>query len=308
MAIRPPLLEAGDTVGIVTLGSPIERPVVEARTDVLQELGFHVVLGDYVYARDGFLAGSDRERAYDFMRMVAEDDIKMILPSRGGVGVAGILPYLDFSLIRRHPKIISGYSDITALLNPIYQFADVITFQSLMLIDFRMNTPPYNYDPFYEAVSTLQYPRQLENPPNMPLVSRVPGNITAPIVGGTLTTFAGLLGTPYEIDTNGKIVVLEDTHEPTNTVYRYLKQLAMAGAFDDCAGIVMGECTGCPVSYGESYEEVIEKYLVPLNKPLMTGLATAHGTFKAAVPIGAMANLNTDDNTFTIIEPTVSSV
>src|SRR5699024_4308235 len=124
--------------------------------------------------------------------------VKMILPTRGGVGVAGILPYLDYSVITSHPKIISGYSDITILLNVLYQYADLITFQSLMLIDFVSGGPAYNVNQFFTATSTLTSPRQIQNSPGIPTVSTVQGNVTGPIVGGNLTSFVGNLGTPYE--------------------------------------------------------------------------------------------------------------
>ncbi|SFE86301.1 S66 peptidase family protein [Alteribacillus iranensis] len=305
MAMKPPLLEAGDTVGIVTLGSPINPSVANARIETLQSMGLHVVLGDSVYGHDGFLAGSNEERARDFMRMIIDDDIDMILPSRGGVGVAGILPYLDYPTIQDNPKVITGYSDITVLLNALYQFSNLVTFQSLMLIDFRFSTPAFNFDQFFKNVSTLEAPRLIENPPGIPLVGQVPGNVTAPIVGGNLTSFIGTLGTPFEIDTRGKILLLEETNEPVNTVYRYLNQLHMAGKFDDCAGIVMGECSGCSMAYGVSYEELIDDFLVPLGKPLITGLSTAHGLFKTTVPIGSQVQLNASEAQLVILEPTV---
>lgn len=300
MAIRPPILQKGDTVGIVTLGSPLEADVIHARINFLTNMGFNVILGQYVYAGNGFLAGTDQERASDLMSMFQNKQVKMILPSRGGVGVAGILPYLDFNLIRNNPKIVTGYSDITVLLNVLYQNADLITFQSLLLIDFKPETPAYNFDQFFSATP------QVRNPPGIPLVSRVPGNVTGPIVGGNLTSFVGLLGTPFEIDTKGKILLLEETHEPMNTVYRYMNHLKLAGKFQDCIGIIMGECTGCQVAYGKSYEDLINEFVVPLGKPLMTNLTTAHGIYKAAIPIGALANLNTLNNTLTVLEPTVS--
>jgi muramoyltetrapeptide carboxypeptidase len=115
------------------------------------------------------------------------------------------------------------------------------------------------------------------------------------------------LGTPYEIDTSGKIMLIEETHAPINTVYRYINQLKMAGKFRDCAGIVMGECTNCVEVYGKTYEDLINEVIVPLGKPLMTNLASGHGTFKAAIPIGASVNLNTINNTLTVMEPTVST-
>lgn len=308
MAIRPPILQAGDTIGIVTLGSPLSASTINARIETLKNLGFQVILGEYVYAENGFLAGTDQQRATDLMNMFAKRQVKMILPSRGGVGVAGILPYLDYSFIQSHPKILSGYSDITVLLNVLAQYADIITFQSLMLINFTMNTPAYNYDQFFAATSTLTSPRQIQNPTGIPEVSKVPGNVTGPIVGGNLTSFVDTLGTPYEIDTKGKILLLEETHEPVNTVYRYMNQLKLAGKFQDCVGIVMGQCTECAVAYGASYEDLINAFVVPLGKPLMTQVTTAHGLYKAAIPIGAKVNLNTNDNTLTVLEPTVSPV
>ncbi|MEJ8765799.1 LD-carboxypeptidase [Oceanobacillus sp. HCA-5259] len=306
MAIKPPILQQGDTIGIVTLGSPLDASIINAGIETLQNMGFNVILGKYVYSQNGFLAGTDQQRASDLMSMFENDQVKMILPTRGGVGVAGILPYLDYSVITSHPKIISGYSDITILLNVLYQYADLITFQSLMLIDFVSGGPAYNVNQFFTATSTLTSPRQIQNSPGIPTVSTVQGNVTGPIVGGNLTSFVGNLGTPYEIDTKESILLIEETHEPINTVYRYLNHLKLAGKFDDCIGIIMGECTNCPASYNTTYNDLINTFMTSFGKPLMTNFTTAHGTYKAAIPIGAIANLNTTNNTLTVLEPTVS--
>jgi len=307
MAARPPMLRAGDTFGIVTLGSPLDPAEIDERIAFLKDHGFQVVLGNSVYAENGYLAGTDRQRAADLMRMYRDPNVRAILPTRGGVGVEGILPYLDYCEIARHPKIISGYSDITILLNVLCQLAGQITFHSLLLLDFRASTPAYNFQQYLSAVASLSAPRQIQNPPEMPLVSRVPGNVTGPLAGGNLTSFVGSLGTRYEIDTRGRILLLEETHEPVNTVYRYINQLKIAGKFRDCAGILVGECTNCTDEYGKSYEDLISDVLVPLGKPLMTNLASGHGPYKAAIPIGAVANLNTVQNTLTVLHPTVSN-
>ncbi|MDY0405218.1 LD-carboxypeptidase [Virgibacillus sp. 179-BFC.A HS] len=306
MAVKPPILQPGDTIGIVTLGSPLDASVINAGIETLKNMGFKVILGKYVYAQNGLLAGTDQQRASDLMSMFENDQVKMILPTRGGVGVAGILPYLDYSVITSHPKIVSGYSDITILLNVLYQNANLITFQSLMLIDFVSGGPVYNINQFFTATSTLTSPRQIQNPSGISTVSKVQGNVTGPIVGGNLTSFVDNLGTPYEIDTKGSILLIEETHEPMNTVYRYLNHLKLAGKFDDCIGIIMGECTNCPAAYNTTYNDLINTFMTSLGKPLMSNLSTAHGTYKAAIPIGAMANLNTTNNTLTVLEPTVS--
>src|SRR5690625_266348 len=306
MAIKPPILRIGDTIGIVTLGSPLSSETINNRIATLISFGYEVILGESVYASTGFLAGTPEMRAQDLMNMFANEEVKLILPTRGGVGVAGILPYLDYSFIQDHPKLISGYSDITILLNTLAQLSDLITLHSLLLINFTPNEPMYNLDQFYAATSTFLPSRTIENPPSIPQISRVPGNVTGRIVGGNLTSIISALGTPFEIDTRGKILLLEETSEPVNTVYRYLEMLKLAGKFENCIGIVMGECSNCPIAYGTSYEDLINAFIVPLEKPLMTNVTTGHGIFKAAIPVGAIGNLDTINNTFSIIESTVS--
>jgi muramoyltetrapeptide carboxypeptidase len=305
MAIKPLALLPGDTVGIVTLGSPLPAGTINARLSYLQSLGLQVVLGQHVYDTNGYLAGSDEGRAEDLMRMFTDNRVKLILPTRGGTGVEGILPYLDYNVISQNPKIVSGYSDITVLLNTLYQNSDLTTLHSLLLIDFRPETPAYNVQQFFTALSSTTAPRPISNPPGMPLTGRVPGNVTGPMVGGNLTSLVGTLGTPYEIDTRGKIVLLEEVHEPINTVYRYVEHLMLAGKLSDSAGIVMGQCSLCPPAYGKTYEDLINDFIVPIGKPLVTGLASGHGYYKAAVPIGAQVNMNADEGVLTLLEPVV---
>ena len=306
MAIRPPRLRSGDTIGIVTLGSPRDSDTINRGIKTLESMGFSVVTGKYVYSATGYLAATPQQRASDLMSMFENPAVKAIIPSRGGVGVADILPLLNYTSINSNPKIITGYSDITILLNVLYVLSDLITFHSLLLLDFKPATPAYNYDQFFAATSVVA-PRQLVNPEGMPLVSRVPGNVTGQIVGGNLTSFVDTLGTPFEVDTRGKILFIEETHEAVSHVYRLVRHLVNAGKIEDCLGIIMGECTNCEDSYSKSYENLIEDIIVPLGKPLMTNLASGHGYYKMAVPIGATANLNTYANTLTITEPTVSA-
>lgn len=306
MATRPPILRAGDTIGIVTLGSPRDEDTINSRILFLEELGFNVVVGKYVYSSAGYVAATPQQRASDLMGMFENPEVKAIIPTRGGVGVADIIPYLDYPAIFRNPKIITGYSDITILLNVLYIWANLITFHSLLLIDFRETTPEYNFNQFFAATSTTTSPRRLDNPPGMPLISRVPGNVTGTIVGGNLTSFVDTLGTPFEVDTRGRIFFIEETHEPISHVYRMISHLIHAGKFRDCAGVIMGECSNCDNAYGKSYEDLINEVIIPLGKPLMTNLASGHGMYKMAIPIGAVANLNTYNNTLTVTEPTVS--
>jgi muramoyltetrapeptide carboxypeptidase len=306
MATRPPILRAGDTVGIVTLGSPPDAGTIDVGIQTLESMGFNVLVGEHAYSNAGIVAASAMERASDLMNMFENPEVRAIIPTRGGTGVADIIPYLDYDVIRSNPKIITGYSDITILLNVLYQFADLITFHSLLLLNFRPSTPAYNFNQFFTATSTITAPRPLENPPGMPLISRIQGNVTGTIVGGNLASFVDTLGTPFEVDTKDRFLFIEETHEAASRVYRMIAHLIHAGKFRDCAGIIMGECAGCYANYGKTYEDIINEVIVPLGKPLMTNLASGHGVYKMAIPIGAVTNLNTYDNTLTVLEPTVS--
>ena len=128
MAIKPPILRNGDTIGLVTLGSPIlNQTMLNSCIQYLRNLGFQVVLGRYVSSSSGIVAAPAEQRAGDLMDMFRNPNVKLILATRGGTGVQSILPYLDFDVIRNNPKIVSGYSDITVLLNSLYQFSNLIT-------------------------------------------------------------------------------------------------------------------------------------------------------------------------------------
>ena len=308
MVTRPPVLQRGDTVGIVTLASPYPAENINQAVANLKNSGLNVVLGKHVYAQTGIVAGTDEQRASDLMDMFVDKRVKMILSTRGGTGAFGVLPYLDYNIIASNPKIVSGYSDISIVLNVLNQFTGLITFNGLLLEDFVPTTPEYNFTSFYTAVSTFQSPRQILNPPNIPIKSLVPGNVTGRIVGGNLTSIVDSLGTPYEIDTKGKILLLEEQSEPSTKIYRYLNHLKIAGKFRDCAGIIMGECTNCIEAYGKSWDDVINDLLIPLGKPLITNLTTSHGIYKATIPIGANVNLDSRNGKITVLEPAVSWV
>src|SRR5699024_2432792 len=164
MEIKPPILKQDETIEIVTLNAPLEANTINTRIQTLKDLGFKIILGNCVYTYDGFLAGTDEERDSDLMYMLMNHEVEMIHPTRGGVGVKEILPYLDYSAIKNNPKIISGYRDLTVLLNTLRQFSNLITFHSLLLLNFTYNTPAYNYDQFFSATSTITSPRQIQNP------------------------------------------------------------------------------------------------------------------------------------------------
>lgn len=295
----PPPLKKGDTIGVVTLGSPAKEEELNRGTAVLNNMGYHVLLGNYALSQN-FPATTATHRAQDLMEMFLNPSVKMILGLRGGTGVADILPLLDYSLIRLNPKILAGYSDLSILLNVITQFTGLVTFNAPMLLDIHAETPPFNLEHFLKIIS-LARPYSIKNPAHMPFISKVKGTAIGPLAGGNLTSIIGSLATPFEINTKGKILFLEDINESSTRVYRLLTHLLRAGKFHDVSGIIIGECTNCKTEYNTTYEQVIEKLLVPLGKPLLMNLATGHGKYKVTIPIGSVGRLDTDRGTITIL-------
>lgn len=296
----PPMLQKGDTIGIVTLGSSVKPSHIQRGLTLLTTKGYQILLGKNVYAND-FPASSPQQRAAELMGMFTNSNVSMIIGSRGGTGVADILPYLDYTIIQQNPKILVGYSDLSILLNVINHFTGLITYNAPMTHDFDPDAPSFNLEQFFTAITTPVVPRLISNPPHMPLISKVLGKAVGPIVGGNLTSIVGSLGTPFEIDTRGKILFLEDINENSTRIYRFLTHLLRAGKLHDASGIIMGECTKCQAEYNTTYEQIIEKLLIPLDRPLLTNLATGHGEYKVTIPIGAMVSLNTEDRTIKIL-------
>lgn len=296
----PPCIQKGDTIGIVTLGSPSKDEEIKRGTAVLTEMGYKVHLGEHILSQE-FPAAPPKVRATDLMQMFLNPKVKMILGSRGGTGVADILVHLDYKQIKQNPKILAGYSDFSILLNAVNQQTGLITYNTPMLLDLHPETPEFTINQLIQAISTRNKPYTLTNPSQMPLVCKVKGKAVGPLVGGNLTSIIGSLGTPFEINTNGKILFLEEINEYSTQIYRLLTHLIHAGKFRDVSGIILGEFTKCPTEYDTPYEQIVEKLLVPLGKPLLMNLATGHGKYKATLPIGALVRLDTESGAITIL-------
>lgn len=306
--IKPPRLRPGDTVGVISPASCGDLDKLQIALRFLEGLGLQVKLGEAVGNRRGYLAGTDQERADDLLRMFADPAIKAIICVRGGYGTGRIADLLDYELIRCNPKIFWGYSDITFLHTAFFQKAGLVTFHGPMLTS----------DVADEAVDplTLQTFQQLLHPQILrydetvsPLAVLVEGEATGRIVGGNLTLLVSTLGTPYELDTRGKLLFIEEIEEEPYRIDRMLNQLRMAGKLDDAAGIIVGDFHDCePVKRKEaslSLAEVFDDYLRPLPIPVISGFRIGHCSPNLAIPIGALARINTYDKTFTVEEPGV---
>lgn len=299
-------LEAGDTIGMVAPAGPADRSKVERAIEHLIEMGYKVKAGKSVYSRRGYLAGEDELRAYDINNMFADDEVNAVFCLRGGYGSQRILDMVDYRTIRDNPKIFMGYSDITALLNAIYQKCELITFHGPMGGDFAGGLEKHTKRAMKSALESIDPIGEVPNPEMPEVVSEGKGK--GALVGGNLSIVAASLGTPYEINTKGRILLLEDVFEEPYSIDRMLTQLRLAGKFRDAAGIVLGDWGSSePEEQGKSLslEEVFEDVFKDMGKPVLKGLKIGHCKPNITVPIGAEVSLDTGTITFCILEPAV---
>jgi muramoyltetrapeptide carboxypeptidase len=294
--IRPPVLERGDTLGVVSPAGPVRRERLEAGLASLRALGFHLVLARHVFDRDGYLAGRDEDRAGDMMEMFLSPGVKGIIAARGGYGCARMVDLLDYRAISQSPKAFVGSSDITFLHLALQQKAGLITFHGPMVeVDPETGFPSYSLEGLFTALTVTRPLGFLGMPPGTRTRALSPGTAEGPLAGGNLSLLVSSLGTPYELDTLGKILLLEEVGERPYRVDRMLRQMEMSGKLRDAAGIVVGDMTRCDPVEGEesqSIEEVLEHALARIGKPCLVGLPFGHGAYKATLPLGVIARLD----------------
>jgi muramoyltetrapeptide carboxypeptidase len=311
--IKPKRLAAGDTVGLVLPASAVfEHDDVALAREQLEAIGFKVAIGAHAYDRHGYFAGRDRDRADDINRMFADDRIAGIVCYTGGWGSPRILPYLDYALIARKPKVLIGYSDVTALLNAIHQRTGLVTFHGPVGSSLF---EPYTLDHFRRVVMTPEPAGLLAPPPKKAseLVDRsnrilklAPGKATARLAGGNLTMIASVMGTPYEVETDGAILFAEDIREDIYRIDRMLSQLALSGRLDRIAGFAFGRCTDCstrPSAF--SLEDVLRDQFSSRRTPAISGLSFGHIEMKMTLPIGVTATLDGTAGTLSLDEAAV---
>jgi muramoyltetrapeptide carboxypeptidase len=311
--IKPKRLTPGDTVGLVLPASAaFEADEIQFAKEQMEAIGFKVVIGPHAFDKWGYFAGRDRDRADDINRMFADDQINGVVCYTGGWGSPRVLPYLDYDLIARKPKVLIGYSDITALLNAVHKKTGLITFHGPVG---GSTFEPWTLENFRRVVMTAAPAGLLPTPPKKAneLIDRTnrvlhltKGTATGPLIGGNLTMISTLMGTPYQPDTTGAIVFLEDVHEEPYRIDRMLTTLSLGGLFDHAAGIVFGRCSDCGVK-GPSFslEEILRDRFGSLPIPAISGLSFGHIEQKLVLPIGARATLDADAGTVRVEEGAV---
>lgn len=294
--IKPVPLNPGDKVALLAPSSPVPADVLEKSIKSIEFLGLVPEVYESCRLHHGYLAGNDITRASDINRAFADSSIKGIFCLRGGYGAMRLLPRLDFNMIKRNPKVFVGYSDITALHTVFNNVCGFMTFHGPMpSTDYTVHSS-YTLDSLKENIFGYM-PHRVYNPEGKAISVLVKGKAKGIITGGNLSLLAGTLGSPYEIDTKNKIIFIEDVSEEPYRIDKNLTALALAGKFNEAAGIVFGifaDCENKDTSQESlTLEQIIEEVVLPCGKPVITGFHAGHIYPQPAIPMGAEAVLDT---------------
>lgn len=315
--LKPPRLKPGDTVGLFCPAAPAYlRETVQITLESLQALGLKTKLSPHFYDRYGYLAGRDEDRAADLNALFADSSVQAVMAMHGGWGCARILPLLNYEQMRRTPKILIGYSDITALLLAINAKTGLVTMHGPEgAATWNSFTVSHLKRILIDGeAATLQNPTTKGDTLTQTtdrITTLHPGIAHGRLVGGNLTVLSHLVGTPYLPDFKGAILFLEDVHEDVYRMDRMLTQLKLAGILDQLAGFVFGKCTRCEPDSGGGYgsltlEEILDTYIKPLGIPAYSGAMIGHITDKFTVPVGLPAEVDASQGTIRLLESAVS--
>lgn len=317
--VLPARLRVGDTVGLVAPGYRVAEDIqIKYAIERMQALGLKVKLGESIYKRYGYFAGNDEERARDINNMFADPEIKAIIALRGGWGSNRILNLLNYKLIKKNPKIIMGYSDITSLLLAINAKTGLITFHGPMAAQpWTSLTTKHMKDVLFDA-NAVTFSNPVEDEDDLihtkhRIMTIRSGKASGKFLGGSLTLLTSMIGSKYLPKFDGAILFVEDVDEDIYRVDRMLTQLKNAGILDRISGFVFGKCTNCGVgnnstcsSYGSlTMQQVLEHHILPLHVPAWFGSMIGHDSKIFTIPEGALVSIDADNGTISMLSPAV---
>lgn len=303
----PDRLKPGDLVAIMGIAGALrdEKVLVEFKV-FLERIGFRVLVGETASKFFGYLSGTDEERVEEFNQLVANPEVKAIFFTKGGWGSARILDKINFDVIRNNPKVLVGFSDLTSLLTAVNSMTGLITFhgplgnsswQGTSLSSLLGLVCQARCDLDFHAAPQIQGLKTLRS-----------GSCEGPFIGGNLSVFCSLLGTPYFPNCKDKILFLEEVHEEPYSIDRMLNSLRLAGVFSELAGVVFGQFKDCNAenpSISFSLEEVVEQLMNHLSIPVLWGASFGHVKYNSTIPVGAVARLDADQQTLFLLQPSV---
>jgi muramoyltetrapeptide carboxypeptidase len=302
--VKPPALQPGDTVGIVAPASNIKRELLDAGCQALRTLGYKPFYFDSILDHDLYFAGSVKRRAQELEDMFLRPEVRAIVCARGGYGANYLLDSIDLEEIRSHPKIFVGYSDITTLLTYFADAAGLITFHGPMVAKDFAHEGGVDLASWKAALGgSSEWALDLAGV--KPLVE---GSAEGALYGGCLSMLVASLGTPYEIQTAGTILFIEDVATRPYQIDRMLMQLKLAGKLNGVRGLVFGEMLDCQQNRNQSYtlEEVVLRIVGDLRVPIAYGLRSghvSHGNITLPIGVRTALNVTSGEVSLRILEP-----
>ncbi len=308
--MKPRALQSGGTIGLICPAGAIREVeyTPEYLIDKVAGLGFRAVLGDSVGAVHGYLSGDDAVRLADIHRMFADPAIDAIWCIRGGYGTPRLLDSIDWGLLRRNPKPLFGYSDITGLHLAMHAQVGYPTLHSPQLcsVGLHPDTDRPSRASLIAALTGTQPLGAITQPEGCPpITGLVPGVAEGILIGGNLSLVAALIGTPFFPDMRGKVLFIEDVGEKTYALDRMLTHLRLAGVFDQCAAIVLGTFSDCPIehqTFGLSLSEILAEVVLPAGKPVLFGVQAGHVRPCLSLPMGVTVRVDANEGTLTYLQ------
>lgn len=280
--ILPPPLKKGDTIGLAAPAGPVAAEQLRLGIQLLQDLGLQVSYSKDIIQHHPYLAGPDQRRAEELHTLWRNPSLKAILAVRGGYGSSRLLDLLDYDLIKEHPKILLGFSDLTILLNVIQQRTGLVTFHGPMLSTLVRDGRQDAID-LFDKLTRLQLPDIKERSLEIIRAGRAQG----PLFGGNLTNIIHLIATPHEPDWHNKILFLEDINEPAYKVDRMLTHLQQSGRLDRIAGLILGDFFEPGSAQMSDMEHIWTRALeLTAEIPIWANFPVGHGARNQLMPIG----------------------
>lgn len=308
----PQALKPGDCIGILAPGSYADSSDFAGSIELLESHGYRVKIAPSASSQYEHFAGSDRKRAEDINNFFADNEIKAILCVRGGYGSARILSRLDYKMIAKHPKIFIGFSDVTALHAVLNEKCNMPTIHGPMLVSFvseRFDSE-YTRKYFFDGLTRTSPIGEIPMPEGRKLETFSPGQAEGRIIGGNLSLIASLIGTPYEINGKGALLLIEEIGERPYRIDRMMNQLWQSGLLKRVNGILLGDFINCDNSqdpYGLqdfTLEQVLRRYALLSHKPVIKNVPAGHGQYNFFLPLGvhAVMKANKDGSASLVID------
>jgi muramoyltetrapeptide carboxypeptidase len=310
--IKPKRLKKGDTVGLITPAGYIDKSDLNEAIENIEKLGLKPYYTDRILDRYGYLAGKDEVRAADLNHMFQNDKVDGIFCVRGGYGVARILRMINYDAIKANPKVLVGYSDITALHYAIFSQTGLVTFHG------PVATSTFNEFSVNNLINVIMNPHEKTvltpaddslRGSDFEIYTIRGGKAKGELIGGNLSLAVTFLGTPYDVSYKNKILYLEEIDEKPYRIDRMLTHLYQAGKLEEVSGIALGIFRKCDAKVGSakgeqtlSLKEVLYDRLFNLGIPVVYGLSFGHVENKYTIPFGINAELDVYKRTLTLTE------